>query len=417
MKKNKFFQSLFISLAIVFSLSLPVSVFAAQTAAVTSSQTASQKQASYPLEERYLKAENAYLSKFPDLQDMLNAFYYASAKDIGDTNVTDMNVAMTHTRTVAAIMSDLAKSMPAKEQKLAIVTALMHDVDKMNPNDVLTDPRVFDEVKAMVQNLKSKGNFKDSPNFFANEAALKTPGVGDNPATIHNLTSPIRTHQIMEVLGYSEADIEKVEVAIFEHSTQYWYFRDDIDNRIGIQGAWEDFYPQTVTPLGMAISDADNLSQLVPDLVIPADSKWRGLARNRWGGKNVKEEAHIIYYVLEQMVNAPLSETGRQEMKEYWAVLRPQLMKLMELDENQSPIAVLGIPSYWKTNTQNVPANSGAAQESIFSQPDIENTASAEASSGPIKVMIGFVLGLIFIGIGGFSYYAVKEYTGKPKQQ
>ena len=413
MKRNKIFlfRRLFISLAVVFSLYLPASTLAVSSSATltaTSSQT--QKQSAYPLEKKYLSAENDYLKKYPDLQDALDAFYHASLKDIGDANSVDMNVAMTHTRTVAAIMTDMAKSLPVKDIKIAYVTALMHDVDKMNPKDVLTDPSVFDQVKSMVYDLKAKGYFQNSPNFFANENILKTPGIGDQPATIHNLTSPLRAEKIMDVLGYSAEDIEKVKVAILEHSTQYWYFRDDIDTKTGISGAWEDFYPKTETPLGIAISDADNLAQLVPSLIIPQDSKWRGLARTRWGAKNPQEEGHIIYYVLEQMVDVQLSDVGKKESEEYWSVLRPQLMKLMDLDPNVSPNAVLGIPSYWIPNSEKVTETS--PQDSVFSQTPAQTTSPVPATdSGALrlKIIIGVPLSILILGICGIFFYVIKQ--------
>jgi len=67
--------------------------------------------------------------------------------------------------------------------------------------------------------------------------------------------------------------------------------------------------------------------------------------KKRWGAKNTKEEADIVYYVFFRLYEEAKAIKGGKMAFEKWERTRPQLMKLMNLDPNQGPIKVLGVPA------------------------------------------------------------------------
>ena len=147
-----------------------------------------------------------------------------------------------------------------------------------------------------------------------------------------------------EAGGFSREEIERVQAAIVAHSTGYWYFRTSIDQLAARKDAWQVVYPEPESIMDQLAHDADLISQFVPESVVPDGSKWRALAKNRWGAKGTREEAHVVYYVFQRLFDEAKTEQGRQLAREKWDIIRPELIKLMNLGAADDPVKALGVP-------------------------------------------------------------------------
>jgi hypothetical protein len=300
----------------------------------------------YDLPEPYLAWEKAYLKEFPQLQGIMDVMIQTTISQMKEPKEDIL-----HNRVCSAIAYWLAKEqkMPKEAQRLAVIGDLLHNINKEEKEAVLTNPDLMNQANLMVKKLKGSGYFKNSPKFWADEAVLKNPKIGNNRALIHHITGAIQTGQILKQLGgISEKDVEAIQAAIIEHSTGYWYFRASIDDVVGYKGAWEIVFPEPETDLSKFVHDADLISQFVPESVTPEGSKWRGLAQKRWGAKNTVEEAHIVYYVFFRLFEEAKTKPGKDLALEQWKKIRPELIKLMNLKPDQDPIKILGVPKIFQ---------------------------------------------------------------------
>jgi hypothetical protein len=261
----------------------------------------------------------------------------------------DPDADILHNRVCSALSYEMAKKLPKQERKLAIATDILHNISKEDKGAVLTNPEVLAKATAMVSKLKKAGYFKNSPGFWGDEAVLKNPKVGGNLALIHHITGALTTGEIAAKEGGSSAkDIDLMQVAVLEHSTGYWYFRDSVDQAVGRKGAWRVIYPEPENEIAKIAHDADLISQFVYESVVPEGSKWRVLAQKRWKAKDTKEEAQIVYYVFFRLYEEAKTEKGKALAKEQWEKIRPELVKLMGLNPGQDPIKVLGVPKIFQ---------------------------------------------------------------------
>jgi len=207
----------------------------------------------------------------------------------------------------------------------------------------LTDPQVFKKATEMVTGLKKAGYFRSSPDFWGDAQVLLNTKVGANRALIHHITGALTAGQIAKQIGgFPEKEIQEMQAAVIEHSTGYWYFRDSVDQAVNKKGAWRTVYPEPASDISKIAHDADLISQFVPESVVPDGSKWRDLAKKRWGAKDTKEEGQIVYYVFFRLYEEAKTIKGREMAREKWEKIRPELMKLMNLEPSQDPIKVLG---------------------------------------------------------------------------
>ena len=252
-----------------------------------------------------------------------------------------------HNRVTSALVSKMASDLKLAEdiQRLTLVADLLHNIDKEEKASILTDPAILRQCGQMITRLRVAGYFKGSPRFWTDSELLKTPKVGANRALIHHITSGLAAGRIMnEVGGFSTEDVARVQAAIIAHSTGYWYFRASIDELVGRKDAWQVIYPEPESVMDKLAHDADLISQFVPESVVPDGSKWRTLAKNRWGANGPREEAHVVYYVFQRLFDEAKTDQGRQLAREKWDVIRPELLKLMNLGPADDPVKVLGVP-------------------------------------------------------------------------
>lgn len=318
-----------IGLAVAFVLVAPGAAFAAS-------------QDKFDLPEPYLGWEKAYLKQFPEVQPVMDRMIETTVRQIKDPEQDIL-----HNRITSALAYKMAVDikLSKSDQKLAVVTDILHNIDKEEKGAVLTDPKVFAEVAAMVGRLKNAGHFKASPEFWSDEAVLKNPKVGGNRALIHHLTGAATAGTMMKAIGgFSTADIDQVQAAIIGHSTGYWYFRQSVDDAAGRKDAWKAVFPEPEGAIAQFAHDADLISQFVPESVVPEGSKWRVLAAKRWGAKGPVEEAHVVYYVFFRLYEEAKTDPGRVLALEKWREIRPELIKLMNLKADDDPIKVLGVP-------------------------------------------------------------------------
>jgi hypothetical protein len=300
----------------------------------------------YELPEPYLSWEKAYLKEFPQLQGVMDVMIQISVNQMKKPEDDIL-----HNRVCSAIAYWLAKDqkLSKEAQKLTVAGDLLHNISKEEKEAVLTNPEWLNQANLMVKKLKGSGYFKNSPKFWTDEGVLKNPKIGNNRALVHHITGAIKTGQILNQLGgFSEKDIEEIQVAIIAHSTGYWYFRASVDEAAGYKRAWEILFPEPENDVSKFVHDADLISQFVPESVLPEGSKWRGLAQKRWGAKNTVEEAHIVYYVFFRLFEEGKTERGKDLAREQWDKIRPELVKLMNLNPNQDPIKILGVPKIFQ---------------------------------------------------------------------
>lgn len=253
-----------------------------------------------------------------------------------------------HNRVCSALAYEMAKPLSKPERKLAIATDILHNISKEDKAAVLTNPEVLAKATAMVSKLKKAGYFKNSPGFWGDEAVLKNPKVGGNLGLIHHITGALTAGEIAAKEKFPAKDIDMIQVAILEHSTGYWYFRDSVDQAAGRKGAWRAIYPEPENEIAKIAHDADLISQFVYESVVPEGSKWRVLAQKRWKAKDTKEEGHIVYYVFFRLYEEAKTEKGKALARQDWEKIRPELVKLMGLKPDQDPIKVLGVPKIFQ---------------------------------------------------------------------
>ena len=297
----------------------------------------------YGLPEPYLAWEKAYLNEFPELQGLMDVMIATTVQQLKDPEADIL-----HNRVCSALAYEMAKKLSKAERKLAVVTDIFHNISKEDKAAVLTNPEVLAKATAMVSKLKKAGYFKNSPGFWGDEAVLKNPKVGGNLALIHHITGALTAGEIAAREKFSAKDIDMIQVAILEHSTGYWYFRDSVDAAEGRKGAWKVIYPEPENEIAKIAHDADLISQFVYESVVPEGSKWRELAKKRWGAKDTKEEAQIVYYVFFRLFEEAKTEKGKELAKEQWEKIRPELVKLMGLKPGEDPIKVLGVPKIFQ---------------------------------------------------------------------
>ena len=318
-------------------IALVIVVGAAGTAAAAS-------QDRYALTELYLAWEKAYLKEFPELQGLMDVMIDTTVKQLKDPEADIL-----HNRVCSALAYEMAKTLNKQERKLAIAADILHNISKEDKAAVLTNPEVFRKCSEMVAKLKKAGYFKGSPGFWDDEALLKSPKVGGNLALIHHITGALTAGVIARRAGgFSEKDIEMMQVTIIEHSTGYWYFQDSVDQAAGRKGAWQAVFPEPENASAKIAHDADLISQFVYESVVPDGSKWRELAKKRWKAKDTKEEGHIVYYVFFRLYEEAKTETGKALARQDWEKIRPELVKLMGLKPDEDPIRVLGVPKIFQ---------------------------------------------------------------------
>ncbi len=324
-------KSLLALVAMAFALAFAVSVMAAT-------------QDKYDLPEPYLGWERAYLEEFPVLQALMDEMVKTTAGQLEEPEADIL-----HNRVCSALAYRMAKQLPKDVQKLAVATDLLHNISKEDKSAILTKPEIFLKSAQMVADLKKVGYFRGSDKFWSDEAILKNPKVGANRALIHHITGAVKAGEILGyVKGFSKKDVEGMQVATLEHSTGYWYFRASVDEASGQKGAWQTVYPEPENEIAKIAHDADLISQFVPESVVPDGSKWRELAKKRWAAKNVQEEGHIVYYVFFRLFEEAKTDLGREMAREKWEKIKPELIKLMNLNADQDPIKVLGVPKIFQ---------------------------------------------------------------------
>jgi hypothetical protein len=305
---------------------------------------ASQMQDKFDLPQPYLTWEKAYLAEFPDLQKLMDAMINTTVEQLKKPGEDIL-----HNRVCSALAYEMAKNLSSKERRLVIAADILHNIAKEEASAVLTDPRVFNYASGIVTALKGAGHFKASPQFWIDEAVLKNPKVGGNRALIHHITGALKAAQITAATGgFSREEIQAMQAAIIQHSTGYWYFRSSVDRAAGKKEAWQVVFPEPETEIARIAHDADLISQFVPESVVPEGSKWRDLAKKRWGAKNPVEEGHIVYYVFLRLFEEAKTEKGKTLAREKWDQIRPELIRLMDLKPDQDPIKVLGIPKVFQ---------------------------------------------------------------------
>ena len=301
-----------------------------------------QSQASFDLPEPYRGWEQRYLSEHPVLQKVMDAMVQTTVRQLKEPEQDIL-----HNRICSAMVYQMANelAMSKAEQKLAVAGDLLHNIGKEENAVVLTQAQILDDANTMVMRLKQAGYFGNSPRFWSHASVLNAPKIGDNRALIHHITGALMAGKMLTAFGeFSTPEIEKVEVAILEHSTGYWYFRASIDALVGKSGAWENVYPEPENDLSKLIHDADLISQFVPESVVPEGSKWRELAKKRWGASTAQEEGHIVYYVFRRLFEEAKTDSGRRMAKAQWDVIAPELVNLMDLPVGSDPIKALGTP-------------------------------------------------------------------------
>ncbi|NYT77717.1 hypothetical protein H0A71_11990 [Alcaligenaceae bacterium] len=315
--------------ALAFSLTMATPAFATA-------------QDAYSLPEPFLSMEKSYLKDSPDLQKIMDVMIETATRQVKDPTQDIL-----HNRLCSALVYKMAseESLDAEERRLAVAGDLLHNIAKEEKEMVLTDPAQMSSAREMVTELKSEGYFKKSPQFWSDEQVLTNPKIGGNRALVHHITGGVMAGDLLkQVGGYSGKEINAIRAAIVEHSTGYWYFRASIDDIAGKPGAWESVYPEPESNIAKFAHDADLISQFVPESVVPDGSKWRMLAQKRWGAKTTQEEGHIVYYVFLRLFEEAKTAPGKEMARERWNTIKPDLIKLMGLNQDQDPIKVLGVP-------------------------------------------------------------------------
>lgn len=296
----------------------------------------------FELPQPYLDWERAYLKHFPELQRVMDRMVVSSVRQMQDPTQDIL-----HNRVCAALAYKMAASSKQKrgEQKLAVVTDLLHNISKEATPLVLTDAGVLSQASRLVTQLRQAGHLRKSPAFWTDEKIFGNPLIGANRALIHHITGALMAGEILQELGgYSSQEVARLQAAVIGHSTGYWYFRQSVDDIAKAKDAWRKVYPEPEDEIAKIAHDADLISQFEVVSVIPEGSKWRVIAAKRWGAKNAKEEAHIVYYVFFRLFEEARTEAGKALAREEWRKIQPELVKLMGLKPGDDPVRILGVP-------------------------------------------------------------------------
>lgn len=302
-------------------------------------------QDAYELPEPYAGLEKAYLREFPKLQELMDVMVTAIA---GQMKSPAQDIL--HIRVCSALAYKMALDLKLsrEERMLSVVTDLLHDISKQDKKALLTAPALFAQSAEMTAALRKAGFLKGSDRFWTDEKILRSPAVGGNLALIHHITGALQAGQIMKKNGFSPSEVLTVQAAILGHSTGYWYFRDMVDKAAGYKDAWQAVFPEPVGNIALFAHDADLISQFVPESVVPDGSKWRLIAKNRWGAKTAADEAHVVYYVFFRLYEEAKTAPGKQLAREKWDSIRPQLLTLMKLPADDDPVKAMGIPEAFR---------------------------------------------------------------------
>lgn len=300
----------------------------------------------YSLPEQYLKSEQAYLKEFPKLQDVMDIMIVETEKQLPKPQNDIL-----HNRVCTALVYEMAKEEGMKPDDVFIAVAgdIMHNITKADKTAVLTDKEKLAKADAMVKKLKDKGFFKDSPKFWTDTSIYANPKLGNSQDHTHHITGAVVTGELLKDLGLTEEQMNKLQAAIVEHSTGYWYFRDAVSDTLGDKEGWALVFPAPEGTLSKFIHDADLISQFVYESVVPEGSKWRNLATKRWKAENTPEDqAFVVYYVFQRMYDEARTKQGKQLAKEQWDKIAPELKKLQGLKETDDPIKIKGVPEIFK---------------------------------------------------------------------
>lgn len=309
---------------------------------LVTSLTGAAMQNRFELPQPYLDWERAYLKHFPELQRVMDRMVLVSVRQMKDPTQDIL-----HNRVCAALAYRMASSSKLKrgEQKLAILTDLVHNISKEAAPLVLTDSGVLAQASRVVTQLRQAGHLKRSPAFWTDEKIFGNPLIGANRALIHHITGALMAGEILQELGgYSSQEVARLQAAVIGHSTGYWYFRQSVDDIAKAKDAWRKVYPEPEEDIAKIAHDADLISQFEVASVIPEGSKWRVIAAKRWGAKDAKEEAHIVYYVFFRLFEEARTEAGKALAREEWRKIQPELVKLMGLKPGDDPVRILGVP-------------------------------------------------------------------------
>lgn len=295
----------------------------------------------YSIPEPYKSEEVEYLKKYPDLQKVMDYMIETEEK----VNKKPTNNIL-HNRICTTLVYEMAKTdkLNKKDTRLAIAGDLLHNICKADKVNVMTKPEMVTAVGDVVKDLRKHGLLKGSPEFWTNTELYKNPKIGNNLGLMHHLSGAYVAGKFLRENGFKPKEVRRLEAAIIEHSTGYWYFRSSINQAVGNKDGWKVVYPDPENTLSKYIHDADLVSQFVPASVVPEGSKWRVLAINRWGAKNKVEEGQIVYYVFDRLYGEARTPIGKVMAKEKWEQIAPQLVELMGLKPGEDPIKVLGVP-------------------------------------------------------------------------
>lgn len=275
------------------------------------------------LNEPYLGWERAYLGAFPELQAVMERMLAITAAQLADPAQDIL-----HNRICAALVWKMGQdaAMAAPQLRLALIADLLHNIHKEERSAVMTPGDLFARSNAMVGRLRAAGYFRASPVFWSRPGLFENPKIGANRALVHHITGALEAERLMQEMGgFSRADIDQVQAAILAHSTGYHYMREAVDAEARSPGAWQSVFPHPESSPEVLAHDADLVSQFVPDSVLPADSKWRRLARSRWGAQGDKEEARVLTGILSRLKDEARSAAGRRLALEHWEALKDRL--------------------------------------------------------------------------------------------
>jgi hypothetical protein len=300
-------------------------------------------QGRYPLRDPYFAWERQYLADFSDLQHVMDVMV-----DTTERQLEDPAQDILHNRVCAAVAYRMASDMKLARNDCRLIAAgdLLHNIGKEDRTQVLTDGKLLLQASGMVGRLRAAERLTGSPWFWTDPGIFRSPAIGANLSLVHHITGAIAAGGILQSMdGFSAEDVLRVQEAILAHSTGCWYFRKSVDAGVRAAGAWRNLYPEPEGALAMIVHDADLVSQFDAESVVPEASKWRRLAAKRWGAEGPVEEAHVVYYVLERLIDEARTAQGRALAMQEWNSVRPALLDLMRLPQGEDPLRALGVPS------------------------------------------------------------------------
>jgi hypothetical protein len=300
----------------------------------------------YALREPYAAWERAYLGEFPGVQRVMDVMVETTARQLQDPRQDIL-----HNRVCAAIAHRMALDMGLAGGDRRLITAgeLLHNISKEDRSQVLTDAGLLQRASEMVARLRSAERLAGSPWFWTEPGIFRSATLGANLALVHHITGAIAAADILRAVeGFTAEDILRVQEAILAHSTGSWYFRNSVDASARKADAWRNVYPEPEGALARIVHDADLVSQFDAESVLPEGSKWRGLAAKRWGAQGSVEEAQVVHYVLERLLDETRTAQGQALARQEWSGIAPELVKLMRLPAGTDPVRVLGVPEAFR---------------------------------------------------------------------